>query len=85
MPSSVPMRGLRMDDELYLKLKFLAAKDSRSYNQEAVYILKSYVAEYEAQHGVIDVDTNVLYHLSIPGCSVRQRRFHICPYWPCLF
>lgn len=61
MPSSVPMRGLRMDDELYLKLKFLAAKDSRSYNQEAVYILKSYVAEYEAQHGVIDVDTNVLY------------------------
>ncbi len=61
MPSSIPMRGLRMDDELYLKLKYLAKKDSRSYNQEAVHILKSYVEAYEAQNGVIAVDTDVLY------------------------
>ena len=27
MPSSVPMRGLRMPDELYLKLKHIAEKD----------------------------------------------------------
>jgi len=32
MPSSIPMRGLRMPDELYLKLKYLANKDNRSYN-----------------------------------------------------
>ena len=50
-----------MDDELYLKLKYLAKKDFRSYNQEAVHILKSYVEAYEAQNGVIAVDTDVLY------------------------
>lgn len=61
MPSAVPMRGLRMPDDLYLKLRFLAEKDNRSYNQEAVYILKSYVEQYEKEHGIIDVDVDALY------------------------
>lgn len=61
MPSTIPMRGLRMEDELYLKLKYLASKDSRSYNQEAVHILKSYVEQYEAEHGIIPVNTDDLY------------------------
>lgn len=61
MPSSMPMRGLRMDDQLYLKLKYIAAKESRSYNQEAVYILKNFVEEYESKNGVINVDTDSLY------------------------
>ncbi|WP_455649075.1 hypothetical protein [Enterocloster citroniae] len=61
MPSAVPMRGLRMSDELYLKLKYLAEKDNRSYNQEAVYILKNYVEQYEKEHGVITVNIDVLY------------------------
>lgn len=61
MPSNIPMRGLRMPDELYLKIKYLAKKDSRSYNQEAVHILKSYVQDYEAKHGVIDVNIDDLY------------------------
>ena len=47
MPSSVPMRGLRMSDELYLKLRHIADKHNRSYNQEAVYALKQYVEEFE--------------------------------------
>lgn len=61
MPSSVPMRGLRMTDDLYLKLKYLANIENRSYNQEAVYILKKYVQEYEALNGVISVNTDNLY------------------------
>jgi|GEM_PF-2284306 len=61
MPSAVPMRGLRMEDELYLKLKFIAKKESRSYNQEAVHILKGFVEQYEKEHGSIPVDTDVLY------------------------
>lgn len=61
MPSSVSMRGIRMEDELYLKLKYLASRDSRSYNQEAVHILKSYVEKYETEHGTINVDTDTLY------------------------
>lgn len=61
MPSSVPMRGLRMPDELYLKLKHIAEKESRSYNQEAVYILKCYVENYEKQNGTILVNSDDLY------------------------
>lgn len=61
MPSNIPMRGLRMPDELYLKLKHIAASESRSYNQEAVYILKKYVEDYELQHGAIHVNTDDLY------------------------
>ena len=61
MPSSVPMRGLRMDDQLYLKLKYIATKESRSYNQEAVHILKNFVEKYESEHGTIDVNTDELY------------------------
>ena len=67
MPSAVPMRGLRMEDELYLKLKFpaimefIAKKESRSYNQEAVHILKGFVEQYEKEHGSIPVDTDALY------------------------
>ena len=61
MPSSVPMRGLRMPDELYLKLKHIAEKDNRSYNQEAVYILKCYVENYEKEYGTIKVNTDDLY------------------------
>lgn len=61
MPSNVPMRGLRMTDDLYLKLKYIANKENRSYNQEAVYILKLYVEEFEKENGTILVDTDDLY------------------------
>ncbi len=61
MPSAIPMRGLRMEDELYLKLKYIATKENRSYNQEAVHILKTFVEQYETEHGIISVDTDALY------------------------
>lgn len=61
MPSNIPMRGLRMPDELYLKLKEIAKRENRSYNQEAVYILQKFVSAYEEQNGIIHVDTDVLY------------------------
>lgn len=60
MPSNLPQRGLRMQDELYYKIKYIAKKENRSYNQEAVYILKKYIDEYENQNGVIDIDTDDL-------------------------
>lgn len=61
MPSLVPMRGLRMEDDLYLKLKHIAKNENRSYNQEAVYILKKYVEQYENDHGIIPVNSDDLY------------------------
>lgn len=61
MPSLLPMRGLRMDDDLYLKLKYIAQSENRSYNQQAVYILKQYVNDFEKQNGIIPVNSDVLY------------------------
>lgn len=61
MPSSVPLRGVRMNDELYLKLRYIAKLENRSYNQEAVHILQQYVAKYEQQNGPITVSTDELY------------------------
>lgn len=61
MPSNVPMRGLRISDELYLKLKKIAEKENRSYNKQAAYILQQYVDKYELVNGIIEIDTNELY------------------------
>ena len=61
MPSTVPMRGLRMPDDLYLKLKEIAKRENRSYNQEAVHILQKFVCEYETANGVISVSPDDLY------------------------
>ena len=57
MPTDVSMRGVRMPDELYLKLKSIAQQEGRSYNQQAVYILKKFVENYEKEHGKITADT----------------------------
>ena len=61
MPSNVPIRGVRMQDELYLKLRYIAQRENRSYNQEAVYILQKFVEEYEQQNGILQVDPDELY------------------------
>ena len=56
MPSKVPMRGLRIDDDLYNKVCYIAKLDKRSFNQEAAYILMRFVADYEQRHGPIPPD-----------------------------
>lgn len=61
MPSAIPLRGVRMPDELYLKLRKIAEKENRSFNQEAVYILMRFVESYEKENGAIAVDTESLY------------------------
>lgn len=61
MPSLLPLRGVRMEDDLYLKLRYIAKENNRSYNQEAVYVLRQYVERYEREHGGISVDTDDLY------------------------
>lgn len=61
MPSNIPLRGVRMEVELYLKIKHIAKEENRSYNQQAVYILKQFVEIWEKQNGKITVDENELY------------------------
>lgn len=53
MPSNVPLRGLRIDDALYQKICYLAGLEERSFNQEATYILRRFVADFEKAHGPI--------------------------------
>lgn len=57
----VPNRGIRIEDELYLKIIAIANIEERSTNKQIVLILKSYVADYELKNGVIKVDTDELY------------------------
>ena len=53
MASKVPMRQVRMDDALHAKVCFIADNEERSFNAEVVFILKSFVQQYERQHGPI--------------------------------
>lgn len=47
--------GLRLDEELYGKLKTLSVQEGRSLNNLIEYITRSYVADYEAEHGSLPV------------------------------
>lgn len=56
-----PMRSCRLADDIYLKVKYIADTENRSFNNWLENTLQKIVADYEAQHGVINVDTNALY------------------------
>lgn len=43
--------GLRLEEELYEKLKTLANMEGRSLNNLAEYIIRRFVSEYESQNG----------------------------------
>lgn len=43
--------GLRLDEELYEKVKALAELEGRSINNLAEYIIRCYVAAYEEESG----------------------------------
>lgn len=43
--------GLRLDEELYEKLKTLSNIEGRSLNNLVEYIARRFVTEYEAQNG----------------------------------
>lgn len=61
MASNVPLRGVRMEDELYIKLKAIAKAEKRSFNQQALAVFEQFVMQYEKEHGKIAVDTDILY------------------------
>lgn len=45
--------GLRLEEELYEKLKTLSANEGRSLNNFVEYILRRYVKDYEERNGKI--------------------------------
>lgn len=45
--------GLRLDEEIYGKLKTLCNQEGRSINNMVEYIIRKYLADYEATYGVL--------------------------------
>lgn len=47
--------GLRLNEPLYEKVKFLSSKESRSLNNFIEYVVQKHVDEYEKENGIIPV------------------------------
>lgn len=62
MPSNLPRLTVRMEKELIDKVNVIAKKESRSTNQQIIYILKKYIEQYERENG----------RISDPGVSVTK-------------
>jgi predicted DNA-binding protein len=45
--------GIRIEESLYGKLKAIAKLEGRTVNNLNEYIIRRYVAEYEAKHGPV--------------------------------
>ena len=58
MPSKVPLRGLRLDDDLYSKVCFIGKLNERSFNQPATFFIRQCVEKYEKEHGPIPVQAS---------------------------
>jgi len=54
-------RGIRIDDETYLKIQEIAKRDNRSASNLIVFVIKKFVAEYESKNGIIEVDVDEKY------------------------
>ena len=52
------MRSCRLADDLYLKAKYIAEEENRSFNNWLESVLQKIVREYEAEHGVIPVSAD---------------------------
>lgn len=51
MAAAKVQTGLRLDEELYEKVKILSDKEGRSINNLAEYIIRLYVSAYEQKNG----------------------------------
>ncbi len=47
--------GLHIDRELHDKLQYVSKYDGRSISGEVLYLLRRYIADFEAQHGAIEL------------------------------
>ena len=45
--------GLRLDEDIYGKLRTLAVQEGRSLNNLIEYIIRYYLADYEATNGTL--------------------------------
>ena len=55
------MRSCRLSDDLYLKVKYIADSENRSFNNWLENVLQKIVADYEKENGIISVSPDDLY------------------------
>ncbi len=48
---------LRLTNDMYEKMRYLAYAEHRSMNAEIEYALSLYISQYEEAHGVISIPT----------------------------
>ncbi|MBP3414666.1 MAG: Arc family DNA-binding protein [Clostridia bacterium] len=46
--------GLRIDDELLKKFRYVCEYDGRSANSQILYLIRQYVSNYEKENGKIE-------------------------------
>ena len=56
-----PMRYCRLADDLYLKVKYIADTENRSFNNWLESVLIKIVSDYEKENGAIPVRPDDLY------------------------
>lgn len=55
MASKEKMTGIRLSDEQNYKIRHIADKHNRKLNDEFRLIINKYIAEYEKEHGTIEI------------------------------
>lgn len=48
--------GIRIDDELHYKLHYISKYEGRSANGQILYLVRQCIAQYEKEHGEIQLD-----------------------------
>ena len=55
------MRSCRLADDIYLKAKYIADTENRTFNNWLENVLQKIVADYEKENGTIPVQSDDLY------------------------
>lgn len=55
MDSKMSVRSIRMEDTVFLKMKAIAKQEGRSATKQIETALKQFIAEYEEQHGSVNI------------------------------
>ncbi len=48
--------AMRIDDELFEKLKIISETNSRSINKQIEFVLKQFISDYEKANGTISLE-----------------------------
>lgn len=61
MATNKVQTGIRFEPEMLYKITYIAKENKRSLNAQLEYLSQMCVREYEATHGPIPVDEDLLY------------------------